>query len=64
MLKSLTDFRALPEAELAELIDGGPILITQDDEPRFVAQSIADFEKMVHRLRRLEVISMRRSRLR
>ena len=63
MLKSLADFRTLPEAELAELMDGGPILITQDDEPKFVAQSVGDFEEMVQRLRKLEAIATRRSRL-
>ena len=64
MLKSLEDFRTLPEAELAAIMDGGPVLITQDDEPKFVAQSVEDFEMMVQRLRELEAISRRRSSLR
>lgn len=63
MLKSLSDFRALPETELAEAITAGPILLTQNNEPKFVAQSVEDFEAMVRRLRQLEMILKRRSGL-
>lgn len=64
MLKSLSEFQALSGSELTQIVEGGPILITDDEEPRFVAQSVEDFEAMVRRLRNLEQVSIRRSRLR
>jgi hypothetical protein len=60
MQKSLSEFVSLPEAELARIIERGPLLVTQDEEPRFVAQSIDAFEQMVRRLRELESVSARR----
>jgi hypothetical protein len=54
MQKSLAEFLSLPESELIRLVAEGPLLITQDHEPRFVAQSIDAFESMVRRLRELE----------
>lgn len=63
MQKSLSEFVSLPEAELARIIEHGPLLVTQDEEPRFVAQSIDAFERMVRRLRELESVSKRRSAL-
>jgi PHD/YefM family antitoxin component YafN of YafNO toxin-antitoxin module len=64
MQKSISEFVSLPEAELTRIIDHGPVLVTQDDEPRFVAQSIDAFEQMVRRLRELEAVSKRRSTIR
>jgi hypothetical protein len=56
MQKSLSDLISLPHDELTELIDrlGEPLLVTQDGEPKFVAQSLNGFEAMVRRLRLLE----------
>jgi prevent-host-death family protein len=64
MLKSLSEFQALSGEELDRVVEHGPILITDEEEPRFVAQSIEDFEAMVRRLRSLEEISARRQKLR
>jgi PHD/YefM family antitoxin component YafN of YafNO toxin-antitoxin module len=64
MLKSLSEFQALTTSELTRIVEDGPILITDDEEPRFVAQSVEDFEAMVRRLRNLEEISARRRKLR
>jgi hypothetical protein len=60
MLQSLPEFQSLSRTELARMVELGPILITDGDEPRFVAQSIEAFESMVRRLRRLERVSTRR----
>ena len=56
MQKSLSELSALPEQELSELIDGmrQPLLVTQNGEPRFVAQSLDEFDSMVRRIRALE----------
>ena len=61
MLKSLSDFQSLSHAELAEIVGKGPLLVTQDEEPRFVAQSVDAFETMVRRLREFELAAKRRS---
>jgi hypothetical protein len=61
MLKSLSEFRSLGDTELAEIVGKGPLLVTQDEEPRFVAQSIDAFEAMVRRLRELEFAAKCRS---
>lgn len=56
MQKSLTELTALPHEDLIQFVDriGGPLLVTQDDEPRLVVQPLANFEAMVRRLRFLE----------
>jgi prevent-host-death family protein len=56
MQKSLSELSALPEDELSSLIDGAgqPVLVTQNGEPRFVAQSLDDFDLMMRKLRALE----------
>ncbi len=64
MLKSLLEFQALTGTELTRMVEDGPILITDREEPRFVAQSVEDFEEMVRSLRRLEQASTRRQKLR
>lgn len=64
MQKSLSEFVTLPETELSRIMEQGPVLVTQDEEPRFVAQSIDAFERMVRRLRELESVSKRRGSLR
>ena len=63
MLKSLSEFQALTGGELSQITEHGPVLITDQEEPRFVAQSIDDFEAMVRRLRSLEQASGRRRKL-
>lgn len=64
MQKSLSEFRSLPESELVRMVSDGPLLVTKDEEPRFVAQSIDDFEAMVRRLRELESPLKRRAAIR
>ena len=65
MLKSLSEFQILNGAELSQMVAEGPILITDEEaEPRFVAQSVEDFEAMVRRLRSLDEATRRRSKLR
>ena len=64
MLRSLSEFQSLTGTELDRIFEHGPILITDEEEPRFVAQSIEDFEAMVRRLRNLEQASIRRGKLR
>jgi hypothetical protein len=59
MLKSLSEFQSLDESELAEIVGKGPLLVTQNEEPRFVAQSIDAFETMVRRLREFELANKR-----
>jgi hypothetical protein len=56
MQKSLSERIALPHDELAELIQhiAEPLLVTHKGEPKFVAQSLNEFESMVRRLRALE----------
>ena len=63
MLKSLSEFQALTGNELSRIVERGPVLITDQEEPRFVAQSIEAFEAMVRRLRILEQCSTRRRKL-
>ncbi len=64
MLKSLSEFQTLSGSELTQIVEEGPILILDDEEPRFVAQSVEDFEAMVRRLRNFDQACVRRSRLR
>ena len=64
MLRSLSEFQSLTGTELDRIFEHGPILITDDEEPCFVAQSIEDFEAMVRRLRRFEQASIKREKLR
>ena len=45
------------------MVERGPVLITDHEEPRFVAQSSEAFEAMVRRLRNLEQASTRRQKL-
>lgn len=40
MQKSLSEFVSLPKADLVQLIEREPLLITTDGEPQFVAQSL------------------------
>ena len=56
MQKSLSELTSLPPDELSRLIDqlNEPLLVTNDGEPQFVAQSLTAFETMVRRLRLLE----------
>jgi hypothetical protein len=63
MLKSLSEFQTLTGGELSRITEDGPVLITDQEEPRFVAQSVEDFEGMVRRLRRFEQTSTRRREL-
>jgi hypothetical protein len=63
MLKSLSEFQTLSGNELSRIVEHGPVLITDLEEPRFVAQSVEDFEAMVQRLRNLENVSVRRQKL-
>ena len=60
MLKPLSEFQSLPEPEVIRLLERGPLLITQNGEPRLIAQSLDSFEFMVRRLRELEAASLRR----
>lgn len=54
MQKALSELSALPESELVQLFEREPVLVTQNGEPQFVAQSLDAFEAMVRRLRELE----------
>jgi len=54
MQKALSELFALPDSELSRLVEREPVLITQNGEPQFVAQSLDAFEAMVRRLRQLE----------
>jgi PHD/YefM family antitoxin component YafN of YafNO toxin-antitoxin module len=64
MLKSLSEFQSLSETDLVRIVQHGPLLVTQDEEPRFVAQSIDAFEAMVRRLRELESATKKREAIR
>ena len=64
MLKSLSEFQSLSEIDLVRIVEHGPLLVTQDEEPRFVAQSIDAFETMVRRLRELEAGTKHRAVIR
>ena len=55
MQKPLSELSSLPEAELVRLFEREPLLVTQNGEPQFVAQSLDSFESMVRRLRQLEL---------
>ena len=56
MQKSLSDLTSLSHDELLRFFAqmNEPLLVTQNGEPQFVAQSLPDFEAMVRRLRILE----------
>ena len=57
MQKALSELSCLPEAELVRLVEREPLLVTQNGEPHFVAQSLDSFEAMVRRIRQLEANS-------
>ena len=57
MQKALSELIELPEAELNRLVDREPLLVTNNGEPQFVAQSLDAFDNMVRRLRELEAAS-------
>ena len=59
MQKSLSELSSLPDGELLRAVEKEPLLVTQNGEPRFVAQSLDSFESMVRRLRRLEAPNRR-----
>ena len=54
MQKALSELASLPETELNRLFEREPLLVTQNGEPQFVAQSLDAFDAMVRRLRELE----------
>ena len=62
MQRSVADLASLPADELNRLFAREPLLVTQDGEPRFVAQSLESFEFMVRRLRELEAAPRRQTR--
>jgi hypothetical protein len=64
MLKSLSEFQSLTRTELARMVELGPVVITDSEEPRFVAQSIEAFENTVRRLRQFERATWRRQQIR
>jgi PHD/YefM family antitoxin component YafN of YafNO toxin-antitoxin module len=64
MLKSLPEFQTLTGTELSRIVEHGPVLITDQEQPKFVAQSVEAFETMVRRLRNLEQSSKRRQSIR
>jgi prevent-host-death family protein len=59
MQKTLSELSSLPDGELLKIVEREPLLVTQNGEPRFVAQSLDSFESMVRRLRQLETSSRR-----
>jgi prevent-host-death family protein len=63
MQKTLSELLTLPEAELVRLFEHDPVLVTQNGEPKFVAQSLDSFEAMVRRIRQLEANSKRQASL-
>jgi len=44
MQKALSELVDLPDAELNRLVEREPVLITQNGDPQFVAQSLDAFE--------------------
>lgn len=54
MQKALSELACLPEADLVQLFEREPLLVTHNGEPQFVGQSLKSFEAMVRRLRQLE----------
>ncbi len=56
MLKSLSEIAALPEDELLSMLSERrePVLITHNGEPRFVAQTVEQYETLIRKLRQLE----------
>jgi PHD/YefM family antitoxin component YafN of YafNO toxin-antitoxin module len=61
MQKPLSELLSLPEAEVRQLVEHEPLLVTHNGEPHLVAQSLNSFESMVRRLRELEAASTRQS---
>jgi prevent-host-death family protein len=59
MQRTLSELFSLPEGELLQIVEKEPLLVTQNGEPRFVAQSLESFESMVRRLRELEALPRR-----
>ena len=57
MQKALSELVSLPQSELTRLFEGEPLLVTQNGEPQFVAQSLDSFDSMVRRIRQLEANS-------
>lgn len=57
MQKALTELVSLPHSELIRLFEREPLLVTQNGEPQFVAQSLDAFDAMVRRIRQLEANS-------
>jgi PHD/YefM family antitoxin component YafN of YafNO toxin-antitoxin module len=62
MQKALSELVSLPETELHRLVEREPLLVTQNGEPQFVAQSLDSFEAMVRRLREFEQTSKAREK--
>lgn len=60
MQKPLDELTSLPSDEVLRLVRQQPLLITVNDEPQIVAQSVPAFEQMVRRLRHLEALLGRR----
>jgi hypothetical protein len=60
MQKPLDELTSLPSDEVLRLVRQQPLLITVNDEPQIVAQSVPAFEEMVRRLRHLEALLGRR----
>jgi PHD/YefM family antitoxin component YafN of YafNO toxin-antitoxin module len=56
MQKSLSDLTSLSPEELTFLMEQitEPLLVTNNGQPQFVAQSLTGFESMISRLRALE----------
>ena len=48
MLKSLSEFQNLSEADLVRAIEHGPLVLTKDEKPRFVTQTIDAFDIAEH----------------
>ena len=56
MQKSLAELMSLPPSQVSEMISclREPLLVTDNEEPQFIAQSLLSFEAMVRKLRALE----------
>lgn len=59
MQRTLSELSLLPENEVRQIVEKEPLLVTQNGEPQFVAQSLDAFDAMVGRLRQLEAQSRR-----
>lgn len=56
MQKPLSELTSLPSEEVLRLVSHQPLLITINNEPQIVVQSVPAFEEMVRRLRHLEAL--------